>query len=118
MKLAERVAVVTGAAQGIGAACARAFAEAGARVCVCPTTEANLGDRFAPVAQLCERGIGVCIGSDSHVRRDPPDGPPPLESHPPPPAAPPRASEQPKITRRNRTCTIAPAHIGHGSFVT
>ena len=32
MKLANRVAVITGAAQGIGAACARAFAEAGARV--------------------------------------------------------------------------------------
>ena len=46
-------------------------AEAGARVCVCPTTEANLGDGFAPVIELCERGIGVCIGSDSNVRIDP-----------------------------------------------
>src|SRR4051794_13059866 len=45
--------------------------EAGARVCVCPTTEANLGDGFAPVEELCERGIGVCIGSDSNVRIDP-----------------------------------------------
>ena len=34
------------------------LAEAGARVCVCPTTEANLGDGFAPVEALCERGIG------------------------------------------------------------
>jgi glucose 1-dehydrogenase len=32
MKLANKVAVVTGAAQGIGAACARAFAQAGAKV--------------------------------------------------------------------------------------
>ena len=32
MKLANRVAVITGAAQGIGAACARQFAEQGARV--------------------------------------------------------------------------------------
>jgi formimidoylglutamate deiminase len=47
------------------------LADAGARVCVCPTTEANLGDGFAPVEQLCERGIGVCIGSDSNVRIDP-----------------------------------------------
>src|SRR4030095_7303756 len=31
MKLAERVAVITGAAQGIGAACARLFAAQGAR---------------------------------------------------------------------------------------
>ncbi len=46
-------------------------AEAGARVCLCPTTEANLGDGFAPVARLCERGIGFCIGSDSNVRIDP-----------------------------------------------
>jgi formimidoylglutamate deiminase len=47
------------------------IAEAGARICLCPTTEANLGDGFAPVEELCERGIGVCIGSDSNVRIDP-----------------------------------------------
>ena len=47
------------------------IAEAGARVCLCPTTEANLGDGFAPVEQLCERGIGICIGTDSNVRIDP-----------------------------------------------
>ena len=47
------------------------LAEANARVCVCPTTEANLGDGFAPVQELCERGIGMCIGSDSNVRIDP-----------------------------------------------
>ena len=47
------------------------LAEAGARVCLCPTTEANLGDGFAPVERLCERGIGICIGSDSNVRVDP-----------------------------------------------
>jgi formimidoylglutamate deiminase len=46
-------------------------AEAGTRVCLCPTTEANLGDGFAPVEHLCERGIGFCIGSDSNVRIDP-----------------------------------------------
>jgi formimidoylglutamate deiminase len=47
------------------------IADAGARVCLCLTTEANLGDGFAPVEQLCERGIGICIGSDSNVRIDP-----------------------------------------------
>jgi formimidoylglutamate deiminase len=47
------------------------IAEAGARVCLCLTTEANLGDGFAPVEQLCERGIGICVGSDSNVRIDP-----------------------------------------------
>jgi formimidoylglutamate deiminase len=47
------------------------LAEAGARVCVCPTTEANLGDGFVPAEEICERGIGICIGSDSNVRIDP-----------------------------------------------
>jgi len=47
------------------------IADAGARVCVCPTTEANLGDGFAPVGKLCDRGIGMCIGSDSNVLIDP-----------------------------------------------
>ncbi len=46
-------------------------AEAGARICACLTTEANLGDGFLPVERVCERGIGICIGSDSNVRVDP-----------------------------------------------
>jgi formimidoylglutamate deiminase len=46
-------------------------AEAGARICACPTTEANLGDGFVPVERIAQRGIGVCIGSDSNVRIDP-----------------------------------------------
>jgi formimidoylglutamate deiminase len=46
------------------------LAETGARVCVCPTTEANLGDGFCPVEEICARGIGICIGSDSNVRID------------------------------------------------
>jgi formimidoylglutamate deiminase len=47
------------------------LAESGTRLCLCPTTEANLGDGFAPVERLYERGIGICIGSDSNVRIDP-----------------------------------------------
>jgi formimidoylglutamate deiminase len=47
------------------------LAEAGARICACPTTEANLGDGFLPVGAVYERGIGLCIGSDSNVRVDP-----------------------------------------------
>jgi formimidoylglutamate deiminase len=47
------------------------LAGSGSRVCVCPTTEANLGDGFAPLERLRERGIGICIGSDSNVRIDP-----------------------------------------------
>ena len=45
--------------------------DAGSRVCVCPTTEANLGDGFAPIDRIHARGIGVCIGSDANVRIDP-----------------------------------------------
>jgi formimidoylglutamate deiminase len=45
--------------------------DAGSRICVCPTTEANLGDGFAPIDRIRARGIGVCIGSDSNVRIDP-----------------------------------------------
>src|SRR3954464_14403945 len=47
------------------------LARAGTRICVCPTTEANLGDGFLPVERLLHRGIGLCIGSDSNVRIDP-----------------------------------------------
>src|SRR6266545_3848512 len=47
------------------------LARAGARVCACLTTEANLGDGFLPVERVCTRGIGICIGSDSNVRVDP-----------------------------------------------
>jgi formimidoylglutamate deiminase len=47
------------------------IAESGARICACPTTEANLGDGFLPVERVCKRSIGLCIGSDSNVRIDP-----------------------------------------------
>jgi formimidoylglutamate deiminase len=47
------------------------LADAGARICVCPLTEANLGDGFLPVARVRAKGIPLCIGSDSNVRLDP-----------------------------------------------
>jgi formimidoylglutamate deiminase len=46
-------------------------AEAGARICACPTTEADLGDGFLPVAAVRAREISLCIGSDSNMRIDP-----------------------------------------------
>ncbi len=46
-------------------------AEAGAHICLCPTTEANLGDGFPPLEAMLERSIPLCIGSDSYVRIDP-----------------------------------------------
>src|SRR5207237_8397222 len=46
-------------------------AESRSRVCICPTTEANLGDGFAPVSALLERGIPIALRSDSNVRSEP-----------------------------------------------
>ena len=47
------------------------LAAAGARICACPTTEANLGDGFLPVERVLHRSIPLCIGSDSNTRIDP-----------------------------------------------
>jgi formimidoylglutamate deiminase len=47
------------------------LAETGATVCVCPTTEADLGDGFIQAIRMRHRSIPFCIGSDSNVRIDP-----------------------------------------------
>jgi len=47
------------------------LAAAGARVCVCPTTEGDLGDGIAPYAAFVEHGIPLAIGSDGQTRIDP-----------------------------------------------
>jgi formimidoylglutamate deiminase len=47
------------------------LASTGATVCVCPTTEADLGDGFLPAERVRTRSIPLCIGSDSNVRIDP-----------------------------------------------
>ncbi len=49
----------------------RLLAETQTIVCVCPTTEANLGDGHAPAMRLAEAGVRLAIGSDSNVRIDP-----------------------------------------------
>lgn len=43
------------------------LAGAGAGVCACPTTEANLGDGFLPAEALLSAGVSLCIGTDSHA---------------------------------------------------
>jgi len=48
-----------------------ALAAAGATVCVCPTTEGDLGDGFPPTAELHAAGVPLAIGSDSHAVIDP-----------------------------------------------
>lgn len=40
-------------------------------VCVCPTTEGDLGDGIAPYAALLAANIPLTIGSDSNTRLDP-----------------------------------------------
>jgi formimidoylglutamate deiminase len=47
------------------------LADLGSRICACPTTEGNLGDGFLPAEEILRLGIGLQIGSDSHVRIDP-----------------------------------------------
>ena len=47
------------------------MAAAGATICACPTTEANLGDGYLPAERIFERGIRMCIGSDSNTVIDP-----------------------------------------------
>lgn len=47
------------------------LAEHGSSVCVCPTTEGNLGDGFLPAERILDREILLSVGSDQHVRLDP-----------------------------------------------
>ena len=48
-----------------------AVAESGAVVCLCPSTEANLGDGLFPLQKFLERQGRIAIGSDSHVTINP-----------------------------------------------
>ncbi len=50
---------------------ARLLGEAGAFVCINPTTERDLGDGHPDVTALREAGCRLCTGIDSHVLTDP-----------------------------------------------
>jgi len=65
MQLAGRTAIVTGAAQGIGAAVARAFADSGARVCV---VDLDL-ERADALAETLRAGGAEAIGIGCDVSR-------------------------------------------------
>ena len=49
----------------------RALGQSGAVVCVCPSTEANLGDGLFPLEDFLREGGNIAIGSDSHVSINP-----------------------------------------------
>ncbi len=48
-----------------------ALAETGAVVCVCPSTEANLGDGLFRLHDYLSAGGSIAIGSDSHISINP-----------------------------------------------
>lgn len=64
MDLSNRVAVITGAASGIGAACARAFAGQGARVVV---VDLNAAGAEAVAREIGGLAIACDIGSEAQV---------------------------------------------------
>jgi len=45
--------------------------ESGSAVCLCPTTERDLGDGVGPARRLADSGVTLSIGSDSHAIIDP-----------------------------------------------
>ncbi len=44
------------------------FLDRGGTVCICPTTEANLGDGIADLMLVSSAGGRICLGSDSNAR--------------------------------------------------
>ena len=52
-----------------------------ATICACPTTERNLGDGILAAREVMERGISVCLGSDSQAQIEPLEDARELEYH-------------------------------------
>lgn len=46
------------------------FIDRGANICICPLTEANLGDGISAAAKMWADGGQICLGSDSNNRID------------------------------------------------
>lgn len=46
------------------------IASSGSRVCLCPTTEAHLGDGIGRAIELSDAGVTLCVGSDSNTAID------------------------------------------------
>jgi NAD(P)-dependent dehydrogenase (short-subunit alcohol dehydrogenase family) len=60
--LSGRAALVTGGSRGLGAAIATALAEAGAHVAITSTTEADITDRAAEIAEIADGQIIGIVG--------------------------------------------------------
>ena len=71
MRFAGKVAVVTGAATGIGAATAVAFAAEGAAVALCDVNERALAERLAEIEAVGGLAIAIAadVASDDDARR-------------------------------------------------
>ncbi|MGC1870789.1 MAG: formimidoylglutamate deiminase [Acidobacteriaceae bacterium] len=52
-----------------------------ATICACPTTERNLGDGVLAARDVMERGIPICLGSDSQAQIEPLEDARELEYH-------------------------------------
>ncbi|WP_420236635.1 formimidoylglutamate deiminase [Telmatobacter bradus] len=57
------------------------WADAGAAICACPTTERNLGDGIFPAAEAMRLKIPIALGSDSQAQIDPLEDARQLEYH-------------------------------------
>jgi formimidoylglutamate deiminase len=57
------------------------LASNGSTICACPTTERNLGDGILAARAVMERGIPVCLGSDSQAQSEPLEDARELEYH-------------------------------------
>lgn len=42
----------------------------GSQVCLCPTTESDLGDGIGPSSEMARAGVSLCIGTDSNTLID------------------------------------------------
>ena len=80
------------------------LAESSAVVCVCPSTEANLGDGLFPLAEFLRHGGNIAIGSDSHVSINPFEELRWLEYG------------QRLVTRSRNIASIRDAHVGRELF--
>jgi formiminoglutamate deiminase len=49
----------------------RLLADSGTTACICPTTEADLGDGLGPTGELRDAGVALSIGSDGQTVIDP-----------------------------------------------